>query len=130
MWGYYKYLKTIVQKIETKYFEHTDLILSKQELCLNIPAKANYQKWLFERGLDQFIEKAPIPEKPMLVIPQAHSKINNPPGLEDFLTTALILAKSGPTLYMPDNIPIFSESRLNRAIILIEINIEKYYELD
>ena len=71
-----------------------------------------------------------LPLEKLIVFPVQENNIQMDVSVEGIIKAAILLSMSNQYCYLPDGPRIFTKSRLNRNIMLLKINIDKFYELE
>ena len=71
-----------------------------------------------------------LPREKLIVFPVQENNIQMDVSVEGIIKAAILLSMSNQYCYLPDGPRIFTRSRLNRNIMLLKINIDKFYELE
>ena len=107
-------------------------------LSVKIPARVvDIEKWLknccknFNKmSWDEIGKTLRLPDQTMMVFTINDYSLMKHLVKNDFIRSALILAKCNKHSYDPDSPFIFTRKRLDRCIKLIEINNDQFYALD
>lgn len=78
---------------------------------------------------DDIFKALSLPKEKMLVT-EIEQKLKSPPMTDMmYVKAAIILSKCNKHMYYPDNLCVFTHTRLSRKIRLQSINVEKFYDM-
>jgi len=125
------------KRITSDYFRNSGMAGSEIEYYIEIPeCLYDIESWLEKavrgagwKNIDEAMRKLPLPVNRMMVFP---GKRNRPArnSLKNVVLNAIILSKCNESMYSPGSPMIFTRKRMTRCIKLIDINLNKFYELD
>jgi hypothetical protein len=129
--------RTRTEEVRQSMLLRGELTASTEIVCLRIPAEVtDPESWLLEtarnEGFQNWEELGSffiLPKEKMLVTDHegAGAGVTGP---MERLRAALILARTNKYRYLPDGPMIFTRSRLERCIRLIEIDLNGFYEME
>ena len=125
------------EPIQSDFLDTSGTHRNSEIYRLSIPEDiTDIEAWLVEHvlsfgwnTLDEAIRKLPVPTNRMMAFAVKDEEPQSMNSL-DIVLNALILAKTNDSCYNPESPLIFTKKRMNRTIKLVEIDINKYYELD
>jgi len=126
------------EKISASIFDSEQMKLQHERHELIVPQEiTDIEEWVITlyhprafTSWEDIAGRLKIPTVRMLVVPVESSAKKNKVSKLKMLRSAVILSKCNKNYFQPESPMIFTRSRLNRSIELIQLNLEQYYEMD
>lgn len=125
------------KRITSDYFRYSGIAGSEVEYKIEIQEYVcDIESWLENlirragwKNIEEALRKLPLPESRMMAFPGKRNRTTRD-SPQSVALNAIILSKCNDSMYSPGSPMIFTRKRMTRCIKLIDINLNKFYELD